>query len=348
MKPFTSDDWETVRGLLCRLGDDIRAAVIAARDSTATEELSAVAGVTAADTIYRIDKVSEGTVLGWLGANWPAGWPVELVMEGVGEDEALTFPRHTPVAQTILKLIVDPIDGTRCLMYDKRSGWVLAAVAPQRGPATNVADLMAAAMTELPTSKQWRADQISALRGAGPGGIVATSVNVLTGERGPLAVRPSRATDFQHGFASLVKFFPDGKALTAQIEEALWDRLHGRGRSASPVVFDDQYLATGGQIYELLTGRDRMVGDMRPLVLPALGYHGAMTCHPYDICTGFLLTEAGGVVETPDGRALDVPLDTTTPVAWMGYANETLARLVRPVLRQLCEHYIASTRRNGR
>ena len=45
-------------------------------------------------------------------------------MEGVGEDEPITFPRHTPVAQTILKLIVDPIDGTRCLMYDKRSGWV--------------------------------------------------------------------------------------------------------------------------------------------------------------------------------------------------------------------------------
>ena len=154
-------------------------------------------------------------------------------------------------------------------------------------------DLVVAAMTELPTSKQWRADQISAVRGTGPGGIVAESVNVLTGERAPLAVRPSRAVDFQHGFASLVKFFPDGKALTAQIEEALWDRLHGRGRAATPVVFDDQYLATGGQIYELLTGRDRMVGDLRPLVLPALGYHGAMTCHPYDICTGFLLTEGG-------------------------------------------------------
>ena len=348
MNAFSRENWETVRGLLCRLGDDIQKAVIAARATTATGELAAVAEVTAADTIYRIDKVSEGTVLGWLGVNWPAAWPVELVMEGVGEDAPLTFPRRTPVAQTTLKLIVDPIDGTRGLMYDKRAGWVLAAAAPQRGPGTTVADLAAAAMTELPTSKQWRADQISAVRGAGPGGLVAASVNVLTGERGPLAVQPSRAVDFSHGFASLVKFFPDGKALTAQIEEALWDRLHGGSHAGSPVVFDDQYLATGGQIYELLTGRDRMIGDLRPLVLPALGYHHGLTCHPYDICTGFLLTEAGGVVETPDGRPLDVPLDTTTPVAWMGYANETLARLVRPVLRRLCEHYIGSTRRNGR
>ncbi len=342
MTELTREDWETVRGLLCRLGDDIRQAVIAARDTTATDELAAVAEVTAADTIYRIDKVSESTVLGWLGANWPAAWPVELIMEGTGEDEPLTFPRQTAVAQTRLKLIVDPIDGTRGLMYDKRAGWVLAAAAPQRGPGTRLSDLMAAAMTELPTRKQWRADQLSAVRGGGPGGIVAESVNVFTGARAPLTVRPSRAANFEHGFASLAKFFPDGKALTAQIEEAIWDRLH------AAIVFDDQYLCTGGQIYELLTGRDRMIGDLRPLVLPALGLHRAPVCHPYDICTSFLLTEAGGVVEAPGGGLLDAPLDTTTPVAWMGYANETLARLVRPVLRQLCEHYLATTWRNGR
>ena len=343
MNNFTRADWETVRGLLCRLGDDIQATVLAARATATTDELSAVAAVTAADTIYRVDKVSEHAVFGWLGANWPTAWPVELVMEGVGEDGvAPTFPPGTPGAQTILKLIVDPIDGTRGLMYDKRSGWVLAAVAPQRGPGTALRDLMAAAMTELPTTKQWRADQLSAVRGAGAAGLVAQSVNVFTGERAPLTVRPSRAVNFEHGFASLAKFFPEGKALTAQIEEALWDRLR------ATMVFDDQYLSSGGQLYELLTGRDRLVGDLRPLVLPALGFHRAPTCHPYDICTSFLLTEAGGVVETPAGTPLDAPLDTTTPVAWMGYANETLARLVRPVLRQLCEHYLAATWRNGR
>ncbi len=342
---FTASDWEHARLLLCRLGDDIRTAVLSAREKAGMAELAVVAEVTAADTLYRIDKISEGTVVGWLGANWPADWPVELVMEGMDDREPLTFPRGTPVDRTAFKLIVDPIDGTRGLMHDKRPGWALAGLAPQRGGLTRLADIAAAAMTELPTVKQWRADQISAVRGAG---LVAESVNVLSGERLPLQVQPSRATDFRHGFASLVKFFPEGKALTAQIEEALWDRLHGRGMSRSPVVFDDQYLSTGGQLYELLTGRDRMVADLRPLVLPALGYHDAMTCHPYDLCTGFLLTEAGGVLEAPDGRPLNIPLDTLTPVAWVGYANETLARLVRPVLRQLGEHYVAATWRNGR
>ena len=347
--PFTSADWERARALLCGLGDAIRDAVLAARLAHASDDLASVAAVTAADTIYAIDKISEGTVLGWMRVSWPPEWPVELVMEGAGEDgEPLTFPRHTPPAQTILKLIIDPIDGTRPLMYDKRSAWALAGLAPQRGPGTGLRDIAAAAMTELPTTKQWRADQLSAVRGGGPAGIVAGSVNVLTGERLPLAVGPSRATDFQHGFASFAKFFPEGKALTAQIEEAIWDRLHGRGRAGTAHVFDDQYLSTGGQIYEILMGHDRMLGDLRPLVLSSLGYKAALTCHPYDICTGLLLTEAGGVLEAPDGRPLDAPLNTVWPVAWMGYANETLARLARPVLWQVCEHYLASTWRNGR
>ena len=347
--PFTPADWERARVLLCGLGDAIRDAALAARNTYESDYLAGVAAVTAADTIYAVDKISEGTVLGWMGVAWPPEWPVEVVMEGAGEDGSpLTFPRQTPPAQTILKLIIDPIDGTRGLMYDKRSAWALAGLAPQRGPGTGLRDIGAAAMTELPTTKQWRADQLSAVRGGGPAGIVARSVNVLTRERGPLAVRPSRATDFQHGFASLAKFFPEGKALTAQIEEAVWDRLHGRGRASATHVFDDQYLSTGGQIYELLMGHDRLLGDLRPLVLSSLGYRHAMTCHPYDICTGLLLTEAGGVLEAPDGPPRDAPLDTTWPVAWMGYANETLARLARPVLWQACEHYLASTWRNGR
>jgi len=56
--------------------------------------------------------------------------------------------------------------------------------------------------------------------------------------------------------------------------------------------------------------------------------------------TALIAREAGCVVESPDGTALRHALDTTTPVAWMGYANQTLARTVRPVLRRLvAEHF---------
>ena len=44
-------------------------------------------------------------------------------------------------------------------------------------------------------------------------------------------------------------------------------------------------------------------------------------------------------MQAPDGQPLRVPLDTTSPIAWMGYANPTLARTVRPVLRRLMRKY---------
>ena len=335
---MTPRQLQQVRRLLCRLEDTIRDTLLAARGSRAAADFARVAAVTAADTIYQVDRVSEEAVLGWFEAHWPARWPVELVMEGL-EGEAVTFPRGTPAARTRLKCLLDPIDGTRSLMYDKRSAWVLAAVAPQRGRKTHLGDLVVAAMTELPTSKQWAADQVSGVKGCGPRGLVAERVDVRGSGRSALAPRPSQATDFKHGFASLARFFPEGKALLARVEEGLWDALYGLGSNSSPLVFDDQYITTGGQIYELLVGHDRMLGDLRPRAFQKLGLDSPLVCHPYDICTALLLQEAGGVVETPEGTPLRTTLDTTSPVAWLGFANSRLARQARPLIRRLLKEY---------
>jgi fructose-1,6-bisphosphatase/inositol monophosphatase family enzyme len=316
---------DQARRLLCRLQDDIRNAVRTAQQRGA-RRMTRVAAVTTADTIYGIDKVSEAAVLAWFAKNWPELWPVELVMEGL-EHGSVTFPRGTPVPKTIYKCILDPIDGTRSLMYDKRSAWSLAALAPQRGAKTNLRDIIVAVMTELPTSKQDRADQLSAVRG---GGVRAERIDLRTGRRTPFQPRPSRAKVVAHGFASLVKFFPPGKAWTAEREERLWRRL-----GAGVEIFDDQYLSTGGQVYELLMGHDRFVADLRPLAFAALRVRGALACHPYDICTALIAQEAGCVVTAPDGKPLRVPLDTTSPVAWVGYANPTLARRIGPKLRHI-------------
>jgi fructose-1,6-bisphosphatase/inositol monophosphatase family enzyme len=332
-----SAEHEKLRQLLCELQDQIRDALIAARDTPSAAQFAAIAAVTEADTIYQIDKISEEAIFTWFEKRWPAAAPVELVMEGIEEDETVTFPRGTPVESTLWKCILDPIDGTRNIMYDKRSAWSLAALAPQRGSQNRLSDIRIAAMTELPTSKQWRADQISGVRGCGLQGLVVEMVDVKNGERTPLAVRPSQAPDFKHGFASLSRFFPEGKSLIAKLEEDLWDELYGLGSTASPLVFDDQSIATGGQLYELLVGHDRMLGDLRPFALKKLGFESSLVCHPYDICTAMLFQEAGGIIEAPRGQPLDVPLDTVSPVAWMGYANETLARQVRPVLQRLMD-----------
>jgi hypothetical protein len=245
----------------------------------------------------------------------------------------VTFPAGTPVKRTAWKCILDPIDGTRGLMHDKRAAWSLAGLAPQRGARTSLGDIVVAAMTELPTSKQGRADQLSVVRGKA---VVATRIDLETGARRRWRPRPSRADHFEHGFASIARFFPEGKALLGSFEEALWRELGLLGQRGGQLVFDDQYLSTGGQLYELIAGHDRMLGDLRPAAYAKLGLGGAaLCCHPYDICVELIAREAGCVVEAPGGGRLRAPLDTLSPVAWMGYANPALARMVRPVLRRL-------------
>jgi fructose-1,6-bisphosphatase/inositol monophosphatase family enzyme len=297
---------EETRALLCALGDHVRTLVVAARGM----EMAAVSGQTAADTIYAIDRVADDALLGWFEQHWPGA---VVVSEGL--DEAVTV--GGPAEWTV---IVDTIDGTRGLMYDKRPAWCLAAAAPVGG---TLADLAVASMTELPTVKQGAADQLSACRG---GGVVAERLDLHGGSTSPLVPRPSAATDLEHSFSGVAKFFLPGKAELAALEAELFRRL------GCSHVFDDEYLSTGGQLHELITGRDRFVADLRPLVAP-----DAHACHPYDVCPALLLEEAGGVVTDPWGAPLDAPLDSVTPVAWVGYANVTLAAWIGPVLAELVD-----------
>lgn len=301
------------RQALGRLGEFLRDTVLASR--AAGDELHTVAGRSAADTIYGIDRAPDDALLGWFEREWPG---VEVVSESLDTPVAVGRPEWT--------VIVDTVDGSRGLMYDKRSAWSLGAVAPRGG---RLGDVVAAAMTEIPTTKQWASDQLSAARG---GGVRGERVDVRAGGRSAFVPRPSTATDLHHGWSSFAKFLPHGKELIARFEERLWHELLG-DVPHDLAVFDDQYLASGGQLSELILGRDRMVGDLRPLAYAALGTGSAMTCHPYDVCTALVLEEAGGVVTDPWGAPLDVPLDTTTPVSWVGYANRALADRIGPAVR---------------
>jgi hypothetical protein len=292
--------------MLCALGDHVRDLVVASRGM----DMATVSGETVADTIYAIDRVADDDLVRWFEEHW-----LDIVLVSEGLDEPVTVGRAP--AWTV---IVDTIDGTRGLMYDKRSAWCLAAVAP---PGGDLADIVAAAMTELPTAKQGAADQLSAVRGDG---LRAERVDLGDGTRSALTPRPSAAADLEHSFSGLAKFFPPGKEALVALESELFRRL------GATHVFDDQYLSSGGQLHELITGRDRFIADLRPLVQTE-----GLACHPYDVCTAMLLQEAGGVITDPWGDPLDVPLDNVTPVAWVGYANESLAARIGPVLAELAD-----------
>jgi len=323
---------EQLRVSLCNLQRFIRDAVIQSRDDA--KIMTEVAEETEADTIYGIDKIGEESVRWWFSNHWPQSEPVQLVMEGLPDDQTMTFPLGLTAEQTKWKCILDPIDGSRGFMYDKRPAWILAGIAPQKGIATNLTDIEVSVMTEIPLSKQGLCDQISTVRGYGPEGIIADRFNRYKKEVKPILLHPSRAVDFQHGFASLARFFPTGKALCSEVEEMLWKNLQDKATGNVPQVFDDQYISTGGQFYEILAGHDRMLGDIRPLLFHKLGLSRGLTCHPYDACTWVILHEAGVILESPVGGPVSAPLDTTSPVSWIAFANRELADLARPSLRQ--------------
>jgi hypothetical protein len=290
-----------------------------------------------ADVIYGIDRIGDEAVLEWFGAEWPADEPVRLVMEGIDDHRLVTFPLATPADELRWTCVIDPIDGTRNLMFDKRPAWVLAALAPGAGEHLRLADLTVAAMTEIPITKQWRADQLSGVRGRAT--VIRTGLDLRTGDREPLADRPSSSKELTHGFASFAHAFPDAKAFLARLDQDLWETLVPAGPRGRP-VFEDQYVCSAGQLHEVLTGRDRLVGDLRPLAHAQLGLTGPPAGHPYDVCTGFLLTEAGGVFEDPWGGPVRAPLDTTSDVLWVAYANPGLAARVRGALAEVLARHV--------
>lgn len=333
------DQYDELRCLLAALGDHVQERVLASREAAAPGELAQISRTTQADIIYAIDQVSEEAIEDWFQAHWSAGEPVQLVMEGIEDHETVTFPPDTSTEKVKWKCLMDPIDGTRNLMYDKRSAWVMIGLAPYRGAQTTVADTVVAAMTELPPSKQRLADRLSVVKGAGPQGVVAERVNLDTGEVNAWTPQPSTAVDLNHGFASIARFLPEAKERLAAMEEDLWRRL---GTKAE-VVFEDQYISTGGQFYQLIAGHDRMLADIRPEALASLALGGgseqALVCHPYDIASVLVATELGVVMEQPDGSPLAAPMDTTSPVSWVGYANPELAALIRPHLAEVLRQY---------
>jgi hypothetical protein len=287
---------------------------------------------TAADTIYHIDTLVDPLIEDFC-REWAQTTPLVLVAEGIegpgGVEGMKVFPEGAREQDAVIRLIVDPIDGTRGLMYDKRPAWALAGVAPNRGAATRLLDVEVAVMTELPTSKMGFADALWAVKGRGAKG---ERVDLRSGAVAPLELRPSSATGIDHGFASVANFFPGTKMLAAELMEHLARHLIGPADVTKATVFDDQYISTGGQFYELIVGHDRFNADLRPYFYHIQDQVPGLCCHPYDCATALVATEAGVVLTDGFGRALDGPLDVTSGLSWAGYANPALRHKIEPLL----------------
>ena len=316
--------------------DAMRARIVDACQSRNFDDMAAGRQAGAGDVIYPVDRAGEQELLDFVAREIAPQQPIVVVGEGIAGGQ-VALPADVAADEARWRMIVDPIDGTRGLMYQKRSAWILTGVAPNHGEKTHLGHIELAVQTEIPTLKQHLCDQLWAIRGKGAR---ALRVNRLTGQSESVPTTPSLSTTLQDGYATVCRFFPGGRDLLARIDDQLIERLLGPRTPDLNDVFEDQYACTAGQLYGLTMGQDRFVADLRPLLKSVLDRRGEILghcCHPYDVATALIAEEAGVTVCAPRGGPLRDPLDTTTNVAWVGYANRHLQKQIEPLLIELLE-----------
>jgi fructose-1,6-bisphosphatase/inositol monophosphatase family enzyme len=318
---------------IIKLHQTIRDHVVAECEKAALEDLARIDSDAPGDTIYAVDRVSEEALVAFVEKEIAPTTPVVLIAEGL-EDGQIVLPRGTREADAQFRMIVDPIDGTRGLMYQKRSAWILTGVAPNKGADTNLQDIEVAVQTEIPLVKQHLSDCLWAVRGDGAH---AERFNRVTNETAPAKLRPSAATTIAHGFAMIARFFPGAREELAAIDEEIVRGALGPVKPGKAQCFEDQYISSGGQMYELMVGHDRFVADLRPLMDKMLARRGialGICCHPYDVCTELIARELGVHITDAAGDLLRAPLNLEADVTWVGYANAGIRAQIEPELRK--------------
>jgi hypothetical protein len=312
-----------VRSCHARIVRDVRrhlAPLVAAGDY---ERAMAVHGEGVGDLTYAIDAVADRAVER-LADELGRIVPVRVLCEGIGERAA---GRGDPR----LRVLVDPIDGTRNLMADLRSGWVLTGIAAENGRRLTTRDLELAVQTEIPTTDRASALELVARRGLG---CVSRRISLRGGERSP--ARPWRAPeaiDLHSGYYTFLRYLPRERGAIAEIELEFFERARRAVGLDPRLVYDDQWLCGAGQLVLVSSGRMRMFADLRAH-LAALAGTPTVAGHPYDLCTHLVALEAGSPVLGPDLEPLAVPLDLTTNVSFVAFANERARRALAPVLRE--------------
>ena len=332
---------EEVLRMLVFVGNAVCDTVTNSIRNQSIDELSSIHTEGMDDTIYKIDRDVEDVIVPILSGYAEALGGIVLIGEGIGnKDSPMLLPVGIKEEDAKIRIICDPIDGTRGIMYNKRSAFFLAAAASnKKGRNTTLQDLEVAVMTELPTSRQFCSDTLYAIKGKGA---FRKTRNIFTNEVKEVPICPSKAHTIKGGFGQIARFFPPGKKVLAELEDKLVDNIFPNEDLSKAILFEDQYISSGGQLYELLVGHDRFVADIRRGLYSMLAKAGKAKghcCHPYDLCAHLIGIEAGIVITDKSGNKLDAPLDTTTSVDWIGYANKDIRNEVEESLLKLINEY---------
>lgn len=281
------------------------------------------------DTVYNIDKNIEPFV-DQFAQNLSQKIPLRIVAEGIGQKDYLGTKNQPEIT-----VIIDPIDGTRGLMYDIRSAFVLTGIAPFKNGQSNLSDINLAIQTEIPTTKQNKISQLYAIKN---NGAFESILNLDNTQSTPYQkVKTSNVPDINKSFSTIVNFFQGTKKEIGEISDKIFEKILGPVSEGKDPVFDDQYISNAGQIYLLATGRYRFIADLRPEFIKSLNQQNkkvGLCSHPYDLCTTLIAQEAGAIITDAQGQSLEYPLNTQTNCSWIGYANKDIQKQIQPILLQ--------------
>lgn len=331
MDAATFPAWRGPLLALCdRLRDAVRRALV---DAIRADDLERIARPTSrgrGDWTYGLDLPGEREIAAWQAEvarsralsvlTEDGGWRHMGPGPGGGAVELDGFGHGGP------RIAFDPVDGTRNLMADLRPAWTVVSFAPPGDGEPRLADLTAGIVAELPESRaRTRRTLVAERGGACSIAVHELATGALEEERRLTADSDGRA---DHGYFPFFRYLADLRPATAELEAAFFARLAAHEGADVRNCYDDQYITSAGQLVLLALGTYRFVVDPRAFLAERRG-RPTVTTKPYDLAGALLVAEAAGCALTdPLGRALDFPIDTDTPVSWVGYANAaTRARL---------------------
>lgn len=297
---MTGDDrWELAEEL-AEVGRAVRVAVGVPQGAADAEVVRTEGG----DDVFGVDARADEVLIAEIEHRCGSRWPGTLVIEG--------FDDPVPVGDAggPWRYLADPVDGSRPWLWGKRSAWVLLGAGRE---ATTLEQLEVGACVELPTPRA--AVALVAFAVAGDGPPRAVDDDIAGGPPRPAHLVPLSGDRLDHRFVTVLRYAIGTKATIGAWEDTVLAGLH---------VYEDPFISTGGLIMEVAAGRQAAVLDPRPMLIPT-----TPSSHPYDLAGLVVARQAGVLVEALPPGPLDVPLDTTTSVAWAAYANPAIAELLR-------------------
>lgn len=321
--------------LSCRLRRTSRRAIQEAIAQDDLRALSTPVGQGAGDVTFGLDEACERELTTWLLEQAQLG-PVSVLTEDLGwrhmgPGEAQSAPVDLPgFDHGGPRIVVDPVDGTRHLAFDMRSAWtVLGLAGPGDGPP-RMSDLILGEVSELPDSRaaQYRRLWATAgggcrfeLRDLGDDRVVRENVLVADDD-----------DRIDHGYMPFFAYHPQSRPEIERLSADFFQRIEDFENADTAHCYDDQYIASGGQLALLAMGTYRMVVDARAELVRRSG-QPTQTTHPYDVAGAVLCArEAGCIVTSMDGSKLDFELNATSNVGFLGFANRNTGGRLLPHL----------------